>query len=147
MPGHRDAKGNSAFSEQNGQCLISLSSLFTAEAMKQITVFQSVVFVCFLVSNVECTCEDRNYYSEDLSGCVGCPQAKCDDQYPADVQRCKNACGRCCFLVLVFVCSIRQKKLIFCVNQYYVQIILFTKRKHINYSILKIFSLCHIFKL
>ena len=61
------------------------------------TVFRFVLFVCVLANNVECVpvCKNRQYYSEDLPGCVGCPQAKCEDQYAPDIPRCKDACGMC----------------------------------------------------
>ena len=63
------------------------------------TVYLFVVFVCILVNNIECVtvCAGRQYYSEDLPGCVACPKAKCDDQYAPDIPRCKDACGRCHF--------------------------------------------------
>lgn len=65
------------------------------------TVCLFVVLVCILVNNIECitTCADRQYYSEDVPGCVACPQAKCEDQYPLDTQRCQVACGKCHFEV------------------------------------------------
>lgn len=63
----------------------------------ELTVFQFVLFVCILVNNVECVpvCKNRQYYSEDVPGCVLCPsKANCDDQYGPDIRRCKDACGR-----------------------------------------------------
>lgn len=63
------------------------------------TVFQLALFVYVLKNNVECVpvCKNRQYYSEDVPGCVECPKAKCDDQYAADIPRCKDACGMCHF--------------------------------------------------
>ena len=67
----------------------------STKTMKPTGLKFALLIVCAL-ANVACVpvCKEKQYYSQDMPGCVMCPTAKCEDQYGPDIQRCKEACGK-----------------------------------------------------
>ena len=69
--------------------------------MEFLNLWRFVLLICILAEEIGCIqdCGSGQYYSEFVHDCVPCLD-KCDDQDTHDVDRCKEACGRCSLYIL-----------------------------------------------
>ena len=69
---------------------------YTFEVAMKLLLCQFVFSICTLYGNKSSFtsgCGFKEYFSEDIPGCVNCP-VNCDDQYSPDIEKCKKACGK-----------------------------------------------------